>query len=57
MSDDRIESRAELLPEEERAGSDDPEAQATAILDESDARTEHPAAHEERTSEETVDRT
>ena len=55
MTDDRIESRAELLPEEERVGSDDPEAQAAAILDESDARTEHPAPREERTSEETVD--
>jgi hypothetical protein len=57
MSDDRIERRAELLPEEERVGSDDPEAQAAAILDESDARTDHPVAREERTSEETVDRT
>ena len=55
MSDDRIESRAELLPEEERAGSDDPEAQAAAILEESDDRTDHPVAREERTSEETVE--
>lgn len=55
MSDDRIESRAELLPEEERVGSDDPEAQAAAILEESDARTDYPAAREERTSEDTVE--
>ena len=55
MSDDRIESRAELLPEEERVGSDDPEAQAEAILDESDARSAYPVAREERTSEETVE--
>jgi hypothetical protein len=30
------------LPEELAAGSDDPQAQAEAILEESDARTEHP---------------
>jgi hypothetical protein len=36
---DRVESRAEhLLPEERTAGSDDPEAQAEAILEDSDAR-------------------
>ncbi|MBM9459426.1 hypothetical protein JK386_05890 [Nocardioides sp. zg-536] len=40
--DDRIDSRAELLPEEERAGSADPEAQAEAILEESDERIEDP---------------
>lgn len=35
----RIESRAEhLLPEEKSAGSDDPHAQAAAILAESDRR-------------------
>ena len=36
----RVESRAHLLPEEETAGSDDPEAQAEVILEDSDARTE-----------------
>jgi hypothetical protein len=36
----RIESRAQLLPEEETAGSDDPEAQAQVILADSDERTE-----------------
>jgi hypothetical protein len=40
--DERIESRSELLPEEKQAGSDDPEAQAEAILSESDERTDHP---------------
>ena len=56
MSDDRVEKRAaELLPEEKRAGSDDPEAQAEAILEESDARTTFPAAREERRSEDTVE--
>jgi hypothetical protein len=40
--EDRIESRAELLPEEENAGSEDRYEQAEAILEESDERTEHP---------------
>ena len=39
---DRIDSRSELLPEEENAGSDDRHDQAEAILEESDERTEHP---------------
>jgi hypothetical protein len=40
---DRVRQRAqELNPEELAAGSDDPEAQAEAILADSDARTEHP---------------
>jgi len=38
----RIGSRAELLPEEQEAGSDDPQAQAEAILQESDERTDAP---------------
>jgi hypothetical protein len=38
----RIDSRAELLPEEAAAGSDAPEEQAEAILAESDERTQHP---------------
>lgn len=43
-----VASRAELLPEEQVAGSDDPQAQAQAqakakaILAESQERTEHP---------------
>jgi hypothetical protein len=37
-----ITHRAELLPEERVAGSDDAEAQAEAILEESDERTERP---------------
>jgi len=40
--DDRIESRAELLPEERAAGSDDPEEQAEAILQDSDERVDDP---------------
>lgn len=55
MTDERVERRTELLPEEERVGSDDPQAQAEAILEESDARSEFPVAHEERTSEDTVE--
>jgi hypothetical protein len=39
---DRIDARAELLPEEQAAGSEDPELQARAILAESDERTEDP---------------
>lgn len=34
----RVESRAELLPEETAVGSEDPQAQAEAILAESDER-------------------
>lgn len=39
VDDDRVAHRAELLPEEQVVGSDDPEAQARAILAESDERT------------------
>lgn len=39
---ERIESRAELLPEEQAAGSDAPEEQAKVILEESDERTDDP---------------
>ncbi len=39
MTDDRIEQRAaDLLPEERATGSDDPHAQAAAILADSDER-------------------
>jgi len=40
--DDRVETRAEQLPEEKRAGAADPHAQAEAILEESDERTDDP---------------
>ncbi len=40
--DDRVGRRAGLLPEEQEAGSDDPEDQAAAILEESDERTDDP---------------
>lgn len=39
---ERIQHRAELLPEELEAGSDDPQAQAAAILAESDERVDDP---------------
>jgi hypothetical protein len=63
MPDDleRIKARAEaLLPEEEEAGSDDPVAQAAAILEESDEREferDDPTTQglEHRRSEDTVD--
>ncbi|MEV1319178.1 hypothetical protein [Micromonospora arborensis] len=56
---DRVESRAHLLPEEAAVGSDDPEAQAAAILTESDIRTADQNAApdtvlERRTSDQTV---
>jgi hypothetical protein len=42
---ERVRQRArELNPEELAVGSDDPQAQAEAILADSDARTEHPEA-------------
>ncbi len=40
----RTETRAALLPEEERVGSEDRELQAQAILADSDERTENPEA-------------
>lgn len=44
--DERVASRANLLPEEKRVGSEAPEAQAEAILEESDERTiERDVAH------------
>ena len=58
---DRIKARAEgLLAEEEGAGSDDPVAQAAAILDESDEREferDDPTGEglERRRSEDTVE--
>jgi hypothetical protein len=57
---ERIESRAEhLLPEERAAGSDDPQAQAAAILADSDKREADPEVApdsflERRTSAQTV---
>jgi len=37
-----VAERAHLLPEEIAAGSDDPQLQAEAILEDSDERTDHP---------------
>ncbi|SCE83715.1 hypothetical protein GA0074695_1499 [Micromonospora viridifaciens] len=55
---ERIESRAHLLPEEAAAGSQDPAAQADAILAESDLREDTDIAPdttlEHRTSDQTV---
>lgn len=39
---DRVDHRAQLLPEEEASGSDDPRAQAEVILEDSDTRTADP---------------
>jgi hypothetical protein len=58
---ERAASRADrLLPEEETAGSDDPQAQADAILEESDVRSEDRSASpgtvlEHRTSDEATE--
>jgi hypothetical protein len=56
---ERVESRAHLLPEEAATGSDDPQAQAEALLRESDIREENRNAApdtvlERRTSDQTV---
>lgn len=40
--DARVEQRAELLPEERQAGSDDAVRQAEVILEDSDERTSDP---------------
>ncbi|MCW2538511.1 MAG: hypothetical protein JWN95_236 [Frankiales bacterium] len=40
--DPRIDSRADLLPEEQIEGSDDPREQAKIILEDSDERTADP---------------
>jgi hypothetical protein len=61
MTDERAESRADhLLPEEEVVGSDDPQSQAEAILEDSDEREDDPTAApdtvlERRTSEEAAE--
>jgi hypothetical protein len=57
-ADPRIYSRSELTVTEWAVGSDDPVAQATAILADSDERTELPRETpgvERRTSEDTVE--
>ena len=47
VTEENVDTRAELLPEEESAGgSADPRAQAEAILAESEERTLHPDADE-----------
>lgn len=48
--EEHVESRADLLPEERVAGSDDPHEQAEVILEESAERTDAP----EETAEESV---
>lgn len=50
--DDRaVETRAELLPEEQAAGSDSPPDQAEAILEESLERTEDPEGTRESSTQ------
>jgi hypothetical protein len=58
-SAESVESRANLLPEEAAAGSDDPKRQAEVILEESTERVlgggDRDAAVERRTSADTVE--
>lgn len=54
--DERVEERAELLPEELAAGSADPEAQAKAILEESDERVADPEGTGEKSTQTTSSR-
>ena len=49
--EERIDERAHLLPEELAAGSADPQAQAAAILAESDRRTEEPEQTQQESSQ------
>ena len=49
--DERVAHRAALLPEEQDAGSEDPQDQAAAILQESDERTAHPEETAARSSQ------
>ena len=56
MPDERVRSRASNpLPEEQAVGIDDPEAQAAAVLEESDERQLEPAPDEQRTSDDVTD--
>jgi hypothetical protein len=52
--DTRTAARAELLPEEQAAESDDPEGQAREVLRDSDRRTEAPEPTMRRRPEETT---
>jgi hypothetical protein len=49
--EEAVEHRAHLLPEEIAAGSDDAEAQAEVILEESQERTLHPEATRRESSQ------
>lgn len=62
VEEERVETRAGLLPEEDAVGSDDPDAQAAAILEDSERRqadrdADPDAEVEHRQSEDTVDPT
>lgn len=46
-----VDERAHLLPEELAVGSDDPQAQARAILEESQERTDAPDASREESTQ------
>lgn len=46
--EERVASRGRLLPEEQNAGSDDPQAQAEAVLADSDERVADPEGTKHR---------
>jgi hypothetical protein len=49
--DPRIETRSDLLPVEQQAGSDDPAEQARIILEDSDERVADPEGTKERSAQ------
>jgi hypothetical protein len=51
VDEERVEHRADLLPEEARTGSDEPQRQAQVILEDSDERTEHPEETKRRSAQ------
>lgn len=48
---ERVAKRAQLLPEEQAVGSDEPESQAAAVLADSDERTDDPQGTRRRYSQ------
>ena len=49
--EERVETRSDLLPEEQAAGSDDAHDQAAVILEESAERTDHPEESREQSTQ------
>ena len=51
LDPERVQERVNLLPEEQAAGSDDPQRQAEIILEESEERTEDPEGTRESSTQ------